>query len=426
MPIDASIPMGGKGFNHGFVMDNYFAGRKDRRAERQSERQGRLDELTLSNAEKKQKQDERLQQIAKQYMRNDGTWDRQGATMTMTQEGLTTPLQQLQADWRKKDTAIATAKKAQFDANKLKADAYKRKAVTYSNLPEDRQKAYFDKNMAQKGQDGQLMPLTPQLHSEIIASTMAPQTRKEQFEFSERKRNKELTNRFREEYLPSISSNIENLMKDENARNQLLYEYSQSEFAGLPEAQTFMKALKGKSTDPFAKGMIQMELFKSKWEEEKKRGGAWKPTQYDAAGFGMRMSQVETGMEELFLDEAFDPTTLTFAIMKGGPEILKDGPLKAYLQYQRNFINATLREESGAAIAPSEFDSAQKQYFPQAGDSPKILEQKRKNRLLKQAIFKAEAGGAWDEAQNQYKALLERTDPIPIKLIGGRYEVIEP
>jgi hypothetical protein len=51
-------------------------------------------------------------------------------------------------------------------------------------------------------------------------------------------------------------------------------------------------------------------------------------------------------------------------------------------QAQRNFINAILRKESGAAINQSEFDNARRQYFPQQGDSPQVLAQKRANREL--------------------------------------------
>lgn len=51
-----------------------------------------------------------------------------------------------------------------------------------------------------------------------------------------------------------------------------------------------------------------------------------------------------------------------------------------YEQAKRDFINAQLRRESGAAIAPSEFDSANKQYFPMPGDSPEVIAQKAANR----------------------------------------------
>lgn len=51
-------------------------------------------------------------------------------------------------------------------------------------------------------------------------------------------------------------------------------------------------------------------------------------------------------------------------------------------QAQRDFINAVLRRESGAAINESEFANARLQYFPQPGDSPEVLKQKADNRAL--------------------------------------------
>ena len=49
-------------------------------------------------------------------------------------------------------------------------------------------------------------------------------------------------------------------------------------------------------------------------------------------------------------------------------------------QAQRDFINATLRRESGAVISDQEFDNARKQYFPRPGDTPETLAQKKANR----------------------------------------------
>lgn len=51
-------------------------------------------------------------------------------------------------------------------------------------------------------------------------------------------------------------------------------------------------------------------------------------------------------------------------------------------QAQRDFINANLRQESGAAIMTDEFDNARKQYFPQPGDSDAVIAQKARNRQL--------------------------------------------
>ena len=49
-------------------------------------------------------------------------------------------------------------------------------------------------------------------------------------------------------------------------------------------------------------------------------------------------------------------------------------------QAKRDFVNAILRRESGAVISPQEFDNADKQYFPQPGDSEQVIAQKRANR----------------------------------------------
>lgn len=63
-------------------------------------------------------------------------------------------------------------------------------------------------------------------------------------------------------------------------------------------------------------------------------------------------------------------------------------------QAQRDFINAVLRQESGAVISPEEFNNARKQYFPQPGDSKAVIEQKTRNRQRAIEGFKVGAGPA--------------------------------
>ncbi|MGP4715268.1 hypothetical protein ACTXGL_01335 [Psychrobacter sp. T6-6] len=64
-----------------------------------------------------------------------------------------------------------------------------------------------------------------------------------------------------------------------------------------------------------------------------------------------------------------------------------------YIQAQRDFINAILRRESGAAIAESEFENARKQYFAQVGDSNAVKAQKKRNRELATAKLLESANG---------------------------------
>lgn len=73
-------------------------------------------------------------------------------------------------------------------------------------------------------------------------------------------------------------------------------------------------------------------------------------------------------------------------------------------QSQRDFVNAVLRQESGAVISPSEFDNAQKQYFPQPGDSKAVIEQKRKNRQTAIQGLRVMAGPAATQGNVQPQA----------------------
>lgn len=63
-------------------------------------------------------------------------------------------------------------------------------------------------------------------------------------------------------------------------------------------------------------------------------------------------------------------------------------------QAQRDFVNAILRQESGAAIGAGEFDNARKQYFPQPGDSAAVIQQKARNRAAAVQGLKVNAGKA--------------------------------
>lgn len=72
-------------------------------------------------------------------------------------------------------------------------------------------------------------------------------------------------------------------------------------------------------------------------------------------------------------------------------------------QAQRDFVNAVLRQESGAVISQPEFDNAKKQYFPQPGDSKEVIAQKKANRQLAIAGFRRMSGPAWADVEEQLK-----------------------
>lgn len=68
-------------------------------------------------------------------------------------------------------------------------------------------------------------------------------------------------------------------------------------------------------------------------------------------------------------------------------------------QAQRNFISATLRQESGAAIGPAEFGNQYQIFFPMPGDSAEVIAQKAKARQVAMAGFKTAAGPSAAEAE---------------------------
>ena len=57
-----------------------------------------------------------------------------------------------------------------------------------------------------------------------------------------------------------------------------------------------------------------------------------------------------------------------------------------------NFITAVLRKESGAAISPGEFSTAEKLYFPRPGDDATAIKQKQNARELSIKAMKVQAG----------------------------------
>lgn len=107
--------------------------------------------------------------------------------------------------------------------------------------------------------------------------------------------------------------------------------------------------------------------------------------------FGTRMAESEdsiAAIENLYKTSWTSKEFLTSKL----PSFLQSAEMQKFNQAKRNFVNAVLRNESGAVISPSEFDNADKQYFPQPWDTPEVLAQKAKNRDLVTSNMFASAG----------------------------------
>lgn len=122
------------------------------------------------------------------------------------------------------------------------------------------------------------------------------------------------------------------------------------------------------------------------------------PSQAELQAFGYA-TRVENsgGIISNLEDYVMGLGTAKFMALSKSPNWLQPSEFQQYEQAKRDFVNAVLRRESGAAISASEFDSAEKQYFPQPGDSQAVIDQKRKNRDLALNSLIAQSGSAWDK-----------------------------
>lgn len=114
-------------------------------------------------------------------------------------------------------------------------------------------------------------------------------------------------------------------------------------------------------------------------------GGKFNEGQGKAAGFTDRMLQSEGILSGLngeggVQDQGTSALQTGLSAVPGVGNYLTSANRQKFEQAKRDFINAQLRRESGAAISPTEFDSANKQYFPTPGDSPEVIQQKAANR----------------------------------------------
>jgi hypothetical protein len=138
-------------------------------------------------------------------------------------------------------------------------------------------------------------------------------------------------------------------------------------------------------------------------------------TQSNAVAFGMRAleaNKIATDLEEKGVTNTGVIRTVIGGTVSGTPIIgekleqnvrstfnvlpeFAGGPSPEQQQNdqaRRNFISAVLRKESGAAISPTEYVNEDRKYFPQLGDSDKVIKQKQDARKLAIQALEAQAG----------------------------------
>lgn len=129
------------------------------------------------------------------------------------------------------------------------------------------------------------------------------------------------------------------------------------------------------------------------------------PTEFQgkSAAFGLRAAEADKTITAL--GDKYSPAKINAKQAVGNAWViggaleaatnmtLSDNDQKAE-QAQRDFVNAVLRQESGAAIGADEFTNAKRQYFPQPGDGAAVIAQKARNRQLAIQGFNNNAGRA--------------------------------
>jgi len=165
------------------------------------------------------------------------------------------------------------------------------------------------------------------------------------------------------------------------------------EIAKIQQAEKYKQTAEFYKTSDPVKAKVLME----KYNQAMSIGGGKPPTegQSNAAAFATRADESMGQMEKLVAG-GYNPAGITKAITTSGlfPNVLKSSENQQQDQAQRNFVNALLRRESGAAISDSEFKNAESQYFPAAGDKPEVLAQKKQNMKTAIAGLRASAGDA--------------------------------
>lgn len=121
----------------------------------------------------------------------------------------------------------------------------------------------------------------------------------------------------------------------------------------------------------------------------------------NVAGFAQRIRNAADILKTI-KPETAAPSFIESRLGIEAPEYFKSSERQKADQATRDFVNAQLRRESGAAISPSEFENARMQYFPQPGDSPQVIQQKEIARENAFRNMKFSAGPAYEALQQEY------------------------
>lgn len=129
--------------------------------------------------------------------------------------------------------------------------------------------------------------------------------------------------------------------------------------------------------------------------------------QAKATGFASRMIQASRIVDPMDLTDAAKPGMLETALGARLPEaaanMMRSTQRQQYRQAQENWVRANLRMESGAVIGVDEMAKEIQNYFPQPGDTPEVIEQKRRSREAATLAMVTSAGPGAQRAGLEFR-----------------------
>lgn len=129
--------------------------------------------------------------------------------------------------------------------------------------------------------------------------------------------------------------------------------------------------------------------------------------QAKATGFAARMIQASRIVDPMDFTDAAKPGVLETALGSRLPEtaanLMRSTERQQYRQAQENWVRANLRMESGAVIGADEMAKEIQNYFPQPGDTPQVIEQKRRSREAATLAMVTSAGPGAQRAGLEFR-----------------------
>lgn len=126
--------------------------------------------------------------------------------------------------------------------------------------------------------------------------------------------------------------------------------------------------------------------------------------QAKAVGFLDRMQEADSVLDEVGDNVLADPKQAALGAVPLAGNFLVDEDYQRARQAQENWVRANLRKESGAVIGEEEMAREIATYFPKPGDSPKVIEQKRKAREAAKRGMRTSAGAAGERVSKPNQA----------------------